>query len=106
MERLVSAVAGGALVLAALLLSLPGVRAVRADDGALTTVREGPMCKAGEPIADPAAVDRVERRLRAEAPGEAARDIVSLNTRGYNYPRSRQVSSDLGALVREQQLDR
>jgi len=108
MRRLMSAIGGGALLLAALLLSLPGVRAVRADplDGAVTPTQEGPMCRAGEPVVDPAAVDRVEQMLRAGAPGEAAPDVVVLNTRGYNYPRSSQVSADLAALAREQQLSR
>jgi hypothetical protein len=70
---------GLALVVAALLLSLPGVRVARAE--------EGPMCRAAQPAGNPSAVERMAALLQAQAQGSDVK-VVTLNNRGYNYPRA------------------
>jgi hypothetical protein len=89
------------LVLAALLLSLPGVHAVQADDQAPSTsvrvtpaVSElpvGPSCGDGtDPSRSSAATienlnGEIERIRSADPRATAAGDVVVLNGRGYNY---------------------
>jgi hypothetical protein len=75
---------GGCLCLAAtLLLASPGVRVVRAADGAAATVPPGPVCSEEAPGAEAAdGVRPAPRRGHRTAPSDR---VVVLNVRGYNY---------------------
>lgn len=91
--RLVGAGLGLLLVAAALALSLPGVKAVRADDAEAPLVSEAPAgqtCNAADPDRTAAAtIGRMAAELeqvRAAAPAASqGSDVVVLNNRGYNY---------------------
>jgi hypothetical protein len=78
---------GTAALLATLLLSLPGVEAVRADDSvadvSAAIESAGPSCE-GEPVAYKPH-NRVTLPLSAAARQDPSSVPVALNTRGYNY---------------------
>jgi hypothetical protein len=102
MHPLVRQLAGIATLSLLVALSLPGVKAVRADaPPSKAASAEGPMCRAGAPLADPAVVEDVARQLRLQAAAQGAQpQLRVLNGRGYNYrPAERGV--DLSALARE-----
>lgn len=103
---------GGILaLLAAFLLALPGVEAVRAEDRqAEIASGDGPQCHADAPeatvVQTGATVQQLEARIAAQlaaqaAPGETP---VVLNTRGYNYTSGRgleQIAADAERLRSE-----
>jgi len=99
MRQLVRKLAGIVVVALLVAVSLPGVKAVRAD--APSAASDGPMCRANAPLADPAVIDDVARQLRLQAAAQGAQpQLRVLNGRGYNYrPANRGV--DLSALARE-----
>jgi len=117
-RRLSSALAGGVLFAAVLALSLPGVRAVQAQEaGAVedflpapiagTGAVDAPMCRAAAaPAATAASIEQMARALRAQAGGpDAAGDgPVNLNTRGYNYG-APSVGSDAAVALLERRLE-
>ena len=78
--------AGYLAVVAALALSLPGVRAVRADEGvaviSVNLVDSGPSC-------DPGFESRVSRSAEVFLGGDSdpsdGPDPIALNTQGYSY---------------------
>jgi hypothetical protein len=100
MRRLASAIVVGLLFAAALALSLPGVKAVRADPPG---PREAPMCRPAQPPMDPAAIDRLTGVLRARAADHPEARV--LNTRGYNY-QTPPARVDPSIAVREFRLQR
>jgi hypothetical protein len=77
---------GYALVIAALALSLPGVRAVRADDAtpviSLNLVESGPSC---DPGPDSSTVRSAEVYLGIDSDPSEGPDPIALNTQGYSY---------------------
>jgi len=102
MRQLVRNLAGIVVVALLVAVSLPGVKAVRADAlSAPAAAADGPMCRANAPLADPAVIDDVARQLRLQAAAQGAQpQLRVLNGRGYNYrPANRGV--DLSALARE-----
>lgn len=103
--------AGGCLtLLCALLLSGPGMRAVRAEEdaqGSAPVAVHGPACRADTPIASLAAVQSVVERLRREAPSREQRaQIVALDNRGHNYGPPPSVAGDLEQFDRELRRER
>jgi hypothetical protein len=59
------------------------------------------MCRAGAPLADPAVIDDVARKLRLQAAAQGAQpQLRVLNGRGYNY-RPADGGVSLSALARE-----
>jgi len=113
---LAPALAGGLLFAAALALSLPGVRAVHADEARPASpvqpaaagpaiVADAPMCRAKE-APNAAGVAARLQALRAQARRAAANsgaEVVNLNTRGYNY-RSDTLDAQILAVFREATL--
>lgn len=104
----------GTLVFAAaLVLSLPGVRAVRADvAGSESSPQvQGPMCSAEQQrqASMGVAFEELAARLRAHAEA-TARDgevqVQRLNTQGYNYRNSEVRDVDPTRIAREYQLRR
>jgi hypothetical protein len=102
MRQVVRKLAGVAVVAVLVALSFPGVKAVRAD--ALSTPAasaDGPMCRAGAPLADPAVIDDVARTIRLQAAAQGAQpQLRVLNGRGYSY-RPADGGVSLSALARE-----
>jgi hypothetical protein len=78
--------AGYVLIIAALALSLPGVRAVRADDTSpvisLNLVDSGPSCEPGSGFGS---TSSVEVFLGSDPDPSEGSDPIALNTRGYSY---------------------
>jgi len=116
-RRLASALGGALLFAAALALSLPGVRPVRAEGPGSAAASpetrgariaaDGPMCRASA-APDVAAVAQLVRELRERGVRELHEGEprpVNLNTRGYNY-RSGNLGAELLAVVREASLRR
>jgi hypothetical protein len=87
---------GGLALAWTLVLAPPGVRAVRAEDGAAKSeVAEGGSCSAGGEVDQHALVDSMQAVQRAKVAQLAASlaehdpgpEYVDLNNRGYNQPR-------------------
>ncbi|HEX9813588.1 MAG TPA: hypothetical protein VGB31_01420 [Myxococcota bacterium] len=78
--------AGYLLVIAALALSLPGVRAVRADDEvgviSVNLVDSGPICDSGS---ESGASRSVKVFLGSDADPSEEPAPIALNTQGYSY---------------------
>ncbi len=78
--------AGYLAVIAALALSLPGVRAVRADEGvaviSVNLVDSGPSC---DPGSESGVSRSVEVFLGSKSDSFDGRDPIALNTQGYSY---------------------
>lgn len=105
MRALLRAFSGAVLFVAALLLSLPGVRVVRADAPATPAEADAPMCRAAGGPSASLQVQRIRALLAARAQGEAdASDFVPLTTTGHGYRAANRV--DLQAIERELQLSR
>jgi hypothetical protein len=102
MRQVVRKLAGVAVVALLVALSFPGVKTVRADGlSAPAASADGPMCRAGAPLADPAVIDDVARKLRLQAAAQGAQpQLRVLNGRGYNY-RPADGGVSLSALARE-----
>jgi hypothetical protein len=103
-------IAGWAAMVAALLLSGPGVTLVRAQEAAPESALESqePVCRA--PSATSAAqLEQVARQLRRlSVEGEVPREgVVALNNRGYNHAsdpeaRLRAIERELSRILQEQ----
>lgn len=87
LSRRVGNTGGAACLIAALLLLSPGVRVVRAEDGAPVSVAPVATIAPAAPTAYPTVhVDDVENARRPGVPAiEIAPGVLVLNTRGYNY---------------------
>ncbi len=114
MARSLTGISGTLIFAAALVLSLPGVRAVRADtagseSGALV---QGPMCSADQQRQGSitgVAFEELAARLRAHAEAKAKDgkvQVQNLNTQGYNYRNSDVRDVDPTRVAREYQLQR
>jgi hypothetical protein len=105
MRAFLRAFSGAVLFVAALLLSLPGVRVVRADAPAASAEADAPMCRASGGPSASLQVQRMRALLAARAQGDAgASDLVPLSTRGHGYRGANRV--DLQAVERELELSR
>jgi hypothetical protein len=107
MRELIRKLTGVAVLALLVALSLPGVKAVRADGlSAPAAPADAPMCRAEAPLADPAVIDDVARQLRLRAAAEGAQpQLRVLNGRGYNY-RPADGGVSLSALARELAVQR
>ena len=94
--RDVTAILGSLALVGTLVLLSPGVRAVRADDGAppseISLAADGPTCEAGtvsgreEVVEYLRQIQRLQLEQMATSPDAAAGGgFVVLNNRGYNY---------------------
>jgi hypothetical protein len=89
-SRVVRNLPGLAALLAAFVLALPGVKAVRAADTAgSASLADGPTCHdtstAGESTQIPALAEEIRRQIAASAAASGGQTPILLNNRGYNY---------------------
>jgi hypothetical protein len=114
MARSLTSIGGTLIFAAALVLSLPGVRAVRADTAGSErgAVVQGPMCSAEQQrqgTITGVAFEELAARLRAHAEATAKDGKVQvqpLNSQGYNYANSDVRDIDPTRIAREYQLRR
>jgi hypothetical protein len=81
---------GLALVVLSVLLAVPTVSVVRADEPPVSDPAPGPTCAAEDPEQSRAAIigrleSAVEQMRPSRGEGEAPPGFVTLNGRGYNY---------------------
>jgi hypothetical protein len=105
MRRFLRASSGAALFVLALLLSLPGVRVVRAEAPPAQSEADAPMCRAASGPSASLQLQRMRAQLAARAQeGSDASDFVSLRTTGHGY---RAVNrADLQPIERELRISR